>query len=365
LLLPRANIAALKPGVHGGVNYGETLKAGLEASKILDFSTNLNPFGPPPGLKNAICRAVIDCYPDSESNELRNLIARRNRLGADQILVGSGSTELIRLIAQTYLAEGDTVFVPEPTYGDYETASQIAGANIIKERVIGVDFRVKMTAISDSIKSSKPKAVFICNPNNPTGQYLPAVFIEGLLKDNQDVLLVLDEAYIAFTENAWDSNALVKKYRNLAILRSMTKDFAIAGLRLGYLISSPGIVSEINKVKPPWNVSSAAQAAGLFVLKADGYSENCAIKIKKSKDFLVRELSHLGLKSVPSQTNFFLVKVGDAPGLKLELFKKGLLVRDCTSFGLPEYIRISPRKIGECKKLVRAIGELTGNVNAG
>ena len=170
-------------------------------------------------------------------------------------------------------------------------------------------------------------------------------------------MIILDEAYIAFTEKAWKSIDLLK-YDNLVILRSMTKDYALAGLRLGYLLSSPSIISILKKVKPPWNVSSAAHKAGILSLHSDDYIQRCEQRIQKAKRYLVQQLANLGLKPIPSYTNFFLVKVRNASQLTLKLLKRGILVRDCTSFGLPDYIRIAPRKLQECRRLISAIKDI-------
>jgi histidinol-phosphate aminotransferase len=167
----------------------------------------------------------------------------------------------------------------------------------------------------------------------------------------------LDEAYIAFTENAWLSQNMVD-LGNLVILRSMTKDYALAGLRLGYAIAAEPIISTLKRVRPPWNVNAIAQKAGIVAMNADSYLQECSNKIREARDFLIKELERLGLPSLPSQTNFFLVEVGNATAFRQTLLNKGILVRDCTSFGLPQYIRLAPRTLPECQKLVESIKEV-------
>ena len=218
------------------------------------------------------------------------------------------------------------------------------------------DFRVNVAETVDLIRKHRPKGIFLCNPNNPTGQYLSREGVERILSVAKDSLVVLDEAYIAFTEDTWSSLDLIS-LNNLVVLRSMTKDYALAGLRLGYTVATESIVSVLKRVRPPWNISSVAQAAGGFVLKADGYLEACGRKIREAKEFLVKELRCLGLSPVPSQASFFLVKVSDATNFRQALLKKGILVRDCSSFGLPNYIRLAPRTISECQRLLITIKE--------
>ena len=144
-------------------------------------------------------------------------------------------------------------------------------------------------------------------------------------------------------------------YGNLVILRSMTKDYALAGLRLGYAIATEPIISVLKRVRPPWNVNAAAQKAGIAALNADGYIEECGSKIQEAKKFLVEELTLLGLSPLPSQTNFFLVEVDNVVEFRQALLQKGILVRDCASFGLPAYIRLAPRTLPECQRLIAAI----------
>jgi histidinol-phosphate aminotransferase len=348
------------PTTHGGINYLELEKLGISPEDVLDFSVSTNPFGPPLGTKEALSQASIDCYPDSEATELGQSLARRLNIAPGNLIIGSGSTELIRLVSTAYFGPEDLVIIPQPTYGEYEIACHLVGARVLKQPMLeGKNFRLNVAETMDLIWKHRPKGMFLCNPNNPTGQYLSKEEVTKILSVAKDSLVVLDEAYIAFTEDTWTSLDLVGQ-NNLVILRSMTKDYALAGLRLGYAVAPESIISVLKRVKPPWNVSSVAQAAGVFVLKADGYLNACGMKIKEAKEFLVKELRGLGLSPLPSQANFFLVKVGDAARFRQALLSKGILIRDCTSFGLPSYIRLAPRAIAECQRLLAAIRETGG-----
>jgi len=357
MLRPKLNIERLVPAVHGGINCFELEKLGISPEDVLDFSVSTNPFGPPPGTKEALGQASIDRYPDSEATELRLLLARKLTVTPDNLLIGNGSTELIRLVATAYFGHEDLVIVPQPTYSDYEIACCLVSAQVIKQLMLEeTDFRLNVAEVVDLIRKHQPKGLFLCNPNNPTGQYLSKEEVKEILSAARDSLVILDEAYIAFTENAWPSLDLIGQ-NNLVVLRSMTKDYALAGLRLGYVVAAESIISVLKRVRPPWNVSSVAQAAGVFALKADGYLEACGMKIKEAKEFMVKELGKLGLSSLPSQANFFLVKVGDAASFSQALLKRGILIRDCSSFGLPNYIRLAPRPIAECQRLLTTIKE--------
>jgi len=357
MLRPKPNIDRLVPTTHGGINYLELEKSGISPEDVLDFSVSINPFGPPPGIRQALSQASVDRYPDSEATELRLLLARKLGIAPDNLLIGSGSTELIRLVATAYFGPDDLVIIPQPTYGEYEIACHLVGARVLKQPITEkTGFQLNLTEMVDLIRKYQPKGIFLCNPNNPTGQYLPSEAVKEIMLVARHSLVILDEAYIAFTEDTWSSLDLVG-WNNLVVLRSMTKDYALAGLRLGYAIATEPIISVLKQVRPPWNVSSVAQAAGVFALKTDGYLEACRIKIKEAKEFLVEGLKGLGLLPLPSQTNFFLVKVGNAARFRQALLRKGILVRDCTSFGLPNYIRLAPRSIAECQRLLTAIKE--------
>lgn len=351
---PKRNIVRINRCYHGGPDYAELDKLGLRPDDVLDFSSNSNPY--PFKLSFTLDDVVIDHYPDSDSTELRRLIAGQNRIAVDEVIVGAGSMEIIRLITQSYLGEGDKTLVLKPTFGEYELGCRIAGAEVVElwaEEKNDFCFDVKRCA--DLISQLKPKLVFVCNPNNPTGQYLSKSDIELILDTAGDeTLVVLDEAYIAFTEMHWAATDLVSQ-GNLIIIRSMTKDFALAGLRLGYGIGCAGIISQLMKVKPPWNVNVVAQSAGKQALEDRVYIRRSEAQIRHNRDYLLFELNSIGYHPINTRTNFFLLKVGDAHSFREALMSHGIIVRDCASFGLPEYVRIAPRTLPECRKLVQAI----------
>ncbi|GAH86784.1 unnamed protein product, partial [marine sediment metagenome] len=225
------------------------------------------------------------------------------------ILAGSGAVELIRLIALTYFRHGDSVLILEPTFGEYRVACQLLGAEVVNQwgrEEEGFAPRIEETV--NLIKQRHPRGVFICNPNNPTGQYLTRREVEMILDACGDGLLILDEAYVAFVDKSWSSIDLISR-GNVVIVRSMTKDYALAGLRLGYAVSNEEIINALRRVCPPWNVNAMAQKAGVIVLEDTGYLEWCKREIRKAKQCLIGELYRIGFTLVPSSTNFSLVKV--------------------------------------------------------
>jgi histidinol-phosphate aminotransferase len=349
----------MTPSQHGGMDYAELEALGIAPEEVLDFSANLNPFGPPPGIKKAMGKADITGYPDSRATGLRRLLADKLGVKEENVLVGSGSVELIRLAALAYFGRGEPVLIIEPTFGEYEVACQISGASIIKQRRAPKSFQLDIEKTVGLIHRHHPKGIFIDNPNNPTGQYLSLEDFERLLDAGKGSLLVLDEAYITFVDDVWSSLGMIKG-NNLLILRSMTKDYALAGLRLGYGLGGKEIISTLSRICPPWNVNAIAQQVGIVAVAAEGYLRRCQARLKPAKNYLVAQLSRLGLPPVPSAANFLLVEVGNAPEFRRQLLQRRILVRDCTSFGLPGYVRISPRTLPECRRLVRAIGEMMG-----
>jgi len=365
-LLPRPEIRDVTVCQHGGIDYAEVEALGVAPQDILDFSTNLNPLGPPPGVMKMLSEVEISCYPDSEAYYLKHSLAEKLGVKVENLLVGSGSTELIRLAALAYFGPGDKVLIIEPTYGEYQVACQITGVSFVKQRLSAQNgFWLDTSETVELIRQHRPKGIFVCNPNNPTGRYLSRVDFKKILDAGKDSLVVLDEAYVSFVDSAWSSLDLAlhslatsTERSNLLVLRSMTKDYAMAGLRLGYGVAKEEIIANLRRICPPWNVNALAQKAGIIAIAREEYLERCQIELRQAKNYLVAELSGLGLPPLPSEANFFLVKVGDAPRFRRELLKRMILVRDCTSFGLPQYVRIAPRPLPQCQKLITAIKEM-------
>jgi histidinol-phosphate aminotransferase len=358
-LRPRPEIQKIKTCPHGGINYAELKAEGISPEALIDFSVCTNRFMPPAEIGEMLLGDfAIDKYPDSEASELRQKLADRLKVLPDNIIVGSGTTELIRLIALAYFSKGDSVIIFEPTYGEYELASQLAGANVVKHQLRTEDsFAPRIDEMVDFVKQHHPKAVFICNPNNPTGKYLSQPEVNKVLTAIGDGLLIIDEAYLSFVEQAWPSVELIHQ-GNVILLRSMTKDYALTGLRLGYAIAGREIINTLRQVCPPWNVNVIAQQVGLRVLEYEEALNESTQKIREARQFLWQGLFQLDLPIMPSDTHYFLVRVGNAKLFRARLLRHGIQVRDGTSFGLPEYVRISTRTIPECQKLLAAIKEI-------
>ena len=349
---PRPEIKGLDSCHHGGLVRAELDRLGLAPDEVIDFSVSANPYSCPPGVREIFDSVAIDRYPDSESTELKWAIADKHGVAVENIIAGSGATEIIRLVALAYFGQGDTVLCPKPTFGEYEVACRISGAAITEQWGGEEDcFMPDIDEMLSRIEVDSPKGVFICNPANPSGKYLGRRQVERILNASPLSLVILDESYTAFTEGSWDSAELLSR-GNVAIIRSMTKDYALAGLRLGYALADEEVITNLRRVCPPWNVNAIAQRAGIVALEDGEYLRKCEKKIREAKHLLMEGLSRLGYTVLPSSTNFFLVRFGDAGMFRLHLIEKGIIVRDCASFGLPEYVRIAALKVPQCQRLL-------------
>lgn len=351
---PRPPLLTARRAVHGSPDYGEMERLGIDPSSVLDFSVNANAYGPSPLVSAALAGVAIDRYPDAESSRLRRALGDHNGVPLEWVAVGNGAAELIWLLAAAFLRAGDRVAVLGPTFAEYERASQAYGALVHPVDARGADgFAPDIAAFSAAL-GLRPRLAFICNPNNPTGSLLPPEWIDACCRDHPDTLLVVDESYLAFAAAA--PSALGLGHDNLLVLRSMTKDYALAGLRLGYAVApSEPVLTAIRAVQPPWSVSVVAQAAGLAALGDPEHLARTLTLLRTAKDDLVAALQRLGLRPVPSATHFFLVDVGDAASFRRGLLQRGILVRDCASFGLPRHVRIASRRPEENERLVEAV----------
>ncbi|MBF8304380.1 MAG: aspartate aminotransferase [Dehalococcoidia bacterium] len=355
---PRKELTKLVPATHGSPDYAEMERLGLVPEEVIDFSVCSNPFGPPSSIRNGLTKAVIDKYPDTEATELRLALSQKLGISPQNMAVGNGSTELIRLAAMVYFSPDDTVVIIKPDFGEYEVASRLCGARIVHLIVKPEDgFRLPLDKLVKLIRKHKPKGLFLSNPNNPTGQYLSRKEMEAILDASSKCLVIVDEAYVSFVENDWPSQDLIGR-DNLLVLRSMTKDYTLPGLRLGYAMANPEIITNLRRAMPPWNVNAIALKAGVLALKDAEFLDISLKKLRWERDALMAKIGHLYLQTVPTQANFFLVKAGNARQFRERLLQQKILVRDCTSFGLREYVRIAPRTPKENKRLVAVLKEL-------
>jgi histidinol-phosphate aminotransferase len=348
--------AKIDPVAHGAPDFAELERLGFSPNDVLDFSANINPFGPSLRVREALDGLLLERYPDPESWALRRALAAHLGLETDRIMVGNGCAELIQLAALAFLRPGDRALVLGPTFGEYARAARLAGADVRHWNATPADgFAFDPSSIAAEL-AERYRVVFVCNPNNPTGQCIP----EGLLADwataHSQTLFVVDEAYLSFTPGV--RSAIECKATNILVLRSMTKDYALAGLRLGYALGPVNLIDALVQVRPPWNVNALAQAAGLVALQDHKHLHETLAQVRREKGLLIRGLETMGCAPVPSQTHYFLLPVNDGATFRTALLPYGILVRDCASFNLPQYIRISPRRPAENLCLLEIIQDL-------
>lgn len=343
--------------------------AGASNYKITDFSASINPLSAPQEVKEIIAKNIdkLRHYPDPDSKRLKKALASSCGVSSSNLLAGNGSIELIYLILQALRPKN--VLIPSPTFSEYEFASRINRAQPV---FIGAKenegFRLDLSLFKKLIPQAE--AVFLCNPNNPTGTLLLRKEILTLLDicRKNKVMLIIDEVFMDFLPQRGEFTLTLEAVRNknLLILRSLTKIFAIAGLRLGYLIGHTKVINRIARFQHPWNVNSLAQLVGQEIVKDKKYMRQSQDLICKEKEYLFDNLSRIkGIKVYPSAANFFLCKLGgsrikDAHSLSKKLIGRGILIRNCQNFrGLNnKFFRIAVRIREENMRLIAALKDV-------
>jgi histidinol-phosphate aminotransferase len=357
--------------IHGTPDYAELADLGLHPEDVIYFSSNINPYGPPPAVVAAVreyvTRETLARYPDSLSLSLRAKIARHHGLPVEAVLVGNGTADLIWLIAHRF-APHKQVAILAPTFSEYADGVVMAGGHPTEIVLPGwqrIGTRhyapgpVSLSQTCDALAAASPWMVFLCNPNNPTGEHLSPNEVSQLRQAAPHALWVVDEAYSAFTAEPWSASRWVMAGR-LIVLHSMTKDFSLGGLRLGYLLSSPYLVAQLQAVQPPWNVNGLAQFAGEAVLDELDWRQQTLTQLRQDLYLLRQALLSCGYAPNNTTTNYTLIPVGDAAAVRSALLAKRMVVRDCTSFGLPEYIRVAVQRPSENERLLDALCTMVG-----
>jgi len=362
-LKPRREVEILPPVVHGGVHEAELEALGIGPEEVLDFSTGINPLGPPPAVRTALQDVPIGRYPDPSAIRLRRAIGAVLGVSPDEVLVGNGASELIMLVALAYFRPRRRVLILGPTYGEYERVTRLMGAwPVVIHRDVEDPTAWDPGAVDRTLADSRPHAVFICNPNNPTGHRFDHSDIRRWVRRYPDTLFVVDESYAGLAGGSdflWQAQSLPA---NLIVVRSLTKDYGLAGLRLGYAVASIPVIAHLGRCQTPWSVNVVAQGAGLVVFTdptVPVWLRQAVRRLQELSDSLRRALVSAGFRVLPTATPFFLVHVGNATRVRQTLLRDHrILVRDCTSFGLPAWVRVMPGLQEANLRLVRALTEV-------
>ncbi len=315
----------------------------LDPATIVKLASNENPRGPGRLVLDAIAAAAQDLarYPDGNGFALKAALAQRLAVDPSQLILGNGSNDILELATQAYLRPGDDAVFAAHAFAVYPLATQARGANgiVVPARNYGHDLPAMLAAITP-----RTRIVFIANPNNPTGTWLPPADVEAFIAAvPSDVLVVLDEAYNEYLQPAEraDSAAWTTRYPHLLVSRSFSKAYGLAALRVGYGVAAPAVADMLNRVRQPFNVNALAQAAAIAALADTAYVEaSCALN-RAGRAQLGAGLDALNIPHLPSHGNFVLARVGDAARVNRALLAQGVIVRPVGNYGLPEWLRIS------------------------
>ena len=337
----------------------------LNKDEIIKLGSNENPWGPSPKAMEAISKEIksINRYPESQLKELVSEIARYSGVEDNQVIVGGdGADEIIDVLAKTFIEEGDEFIVPLPSYMYYEYLLQQYGAHPVYAKWDLDKNELDTDSIFGAI-NDKTKMIFLCSPNNPTGTLIEREVLADIARKNPEILIVVDEAYFEYSEVT--NKDLINEFDNVFIIRTMSKVLGLAGMRIGYGLACSEIIEYMHRIKPVFSLTRLSFVAALNTLRDKSYIAESIEKGIESREYLYEELSKIdSLNVFPSKSNFMLINVKEtgftAAQLALELMKRGIIVRDCTSFkGLDEYwIRISICTIEEDKKFIEIIKEV-------
>ncbi len=357
-------ILSIKPYVPGKPL--EELEREYGIKKSIKLASNENPLGPSPKAVEAIGSALekLNRYPDGSGYYLINQIAEKLKVSPENIVLGNGSDEIIGMLTHTLLKPGDEVILPQPSFLIYDIMVRSAGATCVN---------VPLNSLSIDLKeikkrlTSKAKMVFLCNPNNPTGTiFLKNKFESFLESIPPEIVVVVDEAYIEFVREQSCACGIdyIDSKRPLVVLRTFSKAYGLAGLRIGYGVMSQEISGLINRIRLPFNTNSLAQAGAVAALDDEKFLKRTLSLIHEGLDFMYDSLNRLGIKYFPTQANFFLIDVKrDAGEVYEKMLAHGVIVRSMTSYGYPNYIRVNVGLRDENVRFIKALDKVLGLLN--
>ncbi len=354
---PQRGLAAMGPYAPGKPIEEVQREYGL--TDVVKLASNENPLGPSPRALAAIERALtrLNFYPDAQSYSLRQAIAGRLGFELEQVIVGNGADGIITQLCLAYLDEEGEVIVSRSSFPVYDRFTHVMRATLVKTPL--KDYRLDLEAMARAI-TDRTRLVFVCNPNNPTGTIVTAGEVEAFMGQVPDhVLVVFDEAYYEYVDAAEypDSLRYIREGRpNVLTIRTLSKAYGLAGLRLGYAISTPEILAPLYQVKEIFNVNLLAQAAGIAALEDEEFLHRSVAANRAGLQFLYGEFNRLGLHYVEGYGNFVLVEIGpQAAEVQEQLLARGVIVRPCTNYDLPDFVRISVGSEAQNARLVEAL----------
>jgi len=358
---PQRGLDRIRPYVPGKPI--DEVKREYGIDDVIKLASNENPLGVSPKAVAAMREAVerVNLYPDSSCFELRAAIGEHFGLAIDQVAIGSGADDLILQLSMACLDEGDEVVVSRSSFPIYDVYTHVMRGEMVKTP-LAPDLRIDLDAMGDAI-TEKTKLVYVCNPNNPTGTIVRAAEVDRFLeKVPPCVLVVFDEAYreMVDAEDFPETLDLVRAGRpNVIVLRTFSKVYGLAGIRLGYGFADPELVSSLMQIKMVFNVNIPAQAAGIAALGDTEFLQRSLEANRAGRQFFCDAFGRLGLECAESHTNFVLVRIGPQAGeIQQALLETGVIVRPCGGYELPEYLRVSIGTPEQNERLVRELERL-------
>ena len=330
---------------------------GLDPETIVKLASNENPLGPAPAAIEAMKNEAsgVHIYPDGGGYKLRQALADHHGLGLENVVLGNGSNEIIELLCHCFLNPKAELIAAEHAFVVYKLMATLFGAKYVE--VADPDFIHDLEGMADAI-TEDTRLVFIANPNNPTGTMVDEAALDRFMdRLPEHVVAVLDEAYYEFLEGAPDTLKYVREGRNVCVLRTFSKAYGLAGLRIGYGLASPQVAAILQKARQPFNANSMAQAAALAAMNDTEHVAKTMQTNREGLAFYEQAFAARGLEYVPSAANFVLVKVGDGDDLFAKMLRKGVIVRAMSGYKLPEWVRISVGTMEENKRCIEVLDE--------
>lgn len=336
-------------------------------SDIVKLASNENPLGPSPRALAAAQEAVAGAhrYPDGGAWALRQQLAAGHDVAPECLIFGNGSNDVLDLVARAFLAPGRSAVFAEHAFAVYPIATRSAGAEAVVVPANPANhphpFGHDLAAMAEAARRPGVAVMFVANPNNPTGTWVDGDAVAALLAAvPREVIVVLDEAYVEYARDVpgyVDGRRWLTRHPNLVLTRSFSKAYGLAGLRVGYGIAHPAVADLMNRVRHPFNVNAAAQAAALAALEDEAHIARSVAENAAERGRLTTGLERLGLRVLPSAGNFVCARVGDAAAVNEALLRAGVIVRPVAGYGLPEWLRISVGRPGENDRLLAALAD--------
>ena len=333
---------------------------GLNPDEIVKLASTENPLGPSPKAVTAMQEALLQAhvYPDGGGYKLRTAIANKFGLERGNIVLGNGSNEIIEFIGHAFLQPGDEVITAKHAFVVYKLMATLFGATTIE--VDDPGFKHDLSAMAAAI-TPRTKEIFVANPNNPTGTLCHQAEIDAFMAQvPPHVIVVFDEAYYEFLDQAPDTLKYVRQGRNVVVLRTFSKIQGLAGTRVGYGIANKELIDILQRTRQPFNINSIAQAGALAGLLDQEHQDKTKAITDEGRAYLQEQFAAMGLTYIPSYANFVLVQVGDGNAVFKNMMAKGIIVRAMASYKLPDWVRISVGTMPQNQRCIEVLREVLG-----